>query len=153
MELFHVLFGGSQESEKYMTTTTTTSPLSYFESRYSRPLQRLVESDEIGAILATEATKFLSSTLPFHKTDPLIYSGDNEVNVLWLIDDIFRMEAIFSRIGDDESEENYLSVEIRVLQRGEVIIDGSFGDAPESAKQIFFKFLKTAAPNSDSYRV
>ena len=94
MELFHVIVGGSQESECIMSDT----PLSFFESRYKRPLIRLVDAGEIDKDFAEVVTQYLGNVLPFHVTDPLVYSTRGTVKILWIVSGDVRIEAEFDPI-------------------------------------------------------
>ena len=116
------------------------SPTTFFESRYARPIERLINSEEISEELGRAATDWLQSTLPFHKVSPLVYAQEESIRILWTLNDA---DTTISGVieWDDEAGE-FCVCTLHVKNRGEVLASGEFFNNRESAKQIFYKFLK-----------
>lgn len=113
----------------------------FFDSRYARPISRLLDAGEISKELAEDSTEWLRKVVrPFHTESPLLFvDEDGNLNVWWNSEARQATTNFVFRAG--VGSETPVFIETRLWSNDFQLEPTEFTNRQESAEQIFRRFV------------
>lgn len=113
----------------------------FFDSRYARPISRLLDAGEISEELAEDATEWLRKVVrPFHKESPLLFVDERGTLNVWWNSEARQATTMFQFYLNTAGAFVAL-IRVDTWAKDFILDLQNFTERQESAEQIFRRFV------------